>query len=86
MTKSSDRAKRNFTKQLKLQLDFLQDNLAEKQKTLKKIQKYSRYRLPGYKHMLSKEISGITKVKNDISKLKMRIRKRQKLGQINKIL
>lgn len=82
----SNRAKYGLTKQLRTQLKFLQDNLSEKQKTIKKIRMYARYKLPGYGSMLKAEQNGIAKTKKDIANLKTRIKRRQSEGKIYKII
>ena len=82
----SNRAKQNMTRQLKSRLSFFQNTLRERQKTVSKIRTYAKYNLPGYNQTLSRELSGIDKVKKDISNLKVLILRRQKNGKINKVL
>ena len=82
----SKRAKQNMTRQMKFRLTFLQNTLRERHKTLAKIRTYAKYKLPGYNQTLLRELSGIAKVKKDISNLKVLILRRQKNGEINKII
>ena len=82
----SKRAKQNMTRQMKFRLTFLQNTLRERQKTISKIRTYKKYNLPGYNQTLSRELSGIDKVKKDISNLKVLIIRRQVYGDINKVL
>jgi len=84
--KRSNRAKSNMTKQLKGRLTFLKSILLEKQKTLAKIRKFARCHLPGYSQMLRAEYAGVSKVKKDITQLKILIRRRQRNNECNKIL
>ncbi len=81
----SARARNNMTKQMKARLVFLESTLLEKQKTVSKIRKFARYRLPGYSQMIKAEIAGVNKVKKDILNLRKLIKKRYNLGQINYI-
>ena len=78
-------SKANLTNQLRAQLRFYQACLSEREKTVRKIRIYAKYGLSGYKQILARELSGIDKVKKDISNLKVRIRKRYKAGKINEI-
>ena len=84
--KHSERAKKGTTNEIKARLSFLQNTLKEREKTVKQIRSYEKYNLPGYKTTLSRELTGVRKIKKDISNLKVLIRKRQKLGQIFKVL
>ena len=86
MESRSHRAKHNMTKQIKARLAFYQNTLAERQKTLKKIKSYAKYNFPNYKSNLARELSGIDKVKKDISNLKVLILRRQRNGKIYKVL
>lgn len=74
-----------MTKQIRARLTFLKSVLLEKQKTVLKIRKFSKYRLPGYNQMLQAEIAGVNKSKKDILTLRKLIKKRYQLGQINYI-
>ena len=84
--KHSERAKQGTTSAIKARLSFLQNTLKEREKTVKKIKSYAKYNLPGYKTTLSRELAGITKLKKDLSNLKVLIRRRQRLGQIFRVL
>ncbi len=84
--KSSKRATGNYTNQLKAQYRFLSNTLFEREKTVKKIRTYAKYRLPGYSTNLKRELGGVTKTKKDLANLKIRIRRLQKEGKIRKFL
>jgi len=82
----SNRAKTNMTNQLKAQLGFYLRDLENERVSLKKAKSYLKWNLPGVKSMVSAHERGVRKTLVDIENLKMRIRKRQRNGQIFKIL
>lgn len=84
--KHSTRAKRNMTKQLAGMLKLLYKDLYNEQLALKKARTYLKYKLPGVKKMVRIHQAGVRKSKADIRVLSIRIRMRQRNGQINKIL
>ena len=86
MESRSHRAKHNMTKQLKARLSLYQNMLKEREKTVKKIKVYAKYKIPGYQQHLARELAGINKVKKDISDVKVLILRRQKNGQIYRVL
>ena len=82
----SARAMANMTRQLKAQLKFLQDDLKNEEKALKKAKSFSKFKLPGTKIMIQRHAAGVRQTKRDLEQIKNRIRKYQKEGKINKIL
>jgi len=82
----SVRAKTNMTKQLKAQLDFYKNDLEYERAALRKAKSYLKYNLPGVKSMISQHKRGVRKTLTDIENLKIRIKRRQKNGEIYKIL
>lgn len=84
--KYSNRAKTNMTKQLKAQLKFYQDDLKHERAALAKAKSYLKYNLSGVKSMVSQHEQGVRKTLVDITNLKIRIRNRQRKGEIFKIL
>ena len=81
----SARARQNMTGQLRARYNIMKTNLANRERELKKTQGYAKY-LPNAKVTADKQKKGIAKVKKDIATLKIRIKKLQKEGKINKIL
>jgi len=84
--KYSNRARQNMTNQLKAQLGFYIRDLAHERASLRKAKSYLKWRLPGVKSMVSQHKRGVRKTLLDIETLKIRIRKRQRNGQIYKII
>lgn len=82
----SNRAKQNMTNQLKAQLEFYKKDLEYERDSLRKSKSYLKWNLPGVKSMVSQHERGIRKTLTDIELLKIRIRKRQKNGEIFKII
>ena len=82
----SKRATDNMTKQLKAQLKFLEEDLKNEEKALKKAKTFSKYKLPGIKQMILRHEAGLRQTKRDLQQIKNRIKKYQKEGKINKIL
>ena len=82
----SKRAKRNMTDQLKSQLSFYQNTIIERRNTITKIKSYAKYKLPGYQQTLARELTGLFIIRKDLANLKARILKRQKAGEIYKVL
>lgn len=85
MANHSDRAKKNMTSQMKSQLDFLENNLVDKQKSLDRNKKWFS-KLPGFKWTINNQIQGLIKVRKDIDELKSQIIQMQKDGKINVII
>ena len=81
----SVRARQNMTGQLKARLAVMNTNLESRQREVKKTQTYIKY-LPNAKATLERQKKGIVTIKKQIATLKVRIRKLQKEGKINKIL
>ena len=79
-------AKQNLTNQLKAQMGFYQRDLRHERASLAKARSYLKWRLPGVRGMVLQHQRGVRKTLRDIRNLKVRIRKRQRLGQIYKIL
>ena len=84
--KYSKRAIDNMTAQLKAQLKFLQEDLVNEEKGLKKAKTFSKYKLPGIKQMIRRHEAGVRKTKRDLTMISNRIKRYQKQGKINKIL
>ncbi len=82
----SNRAKTNMTNQLKAQLTFYRKDLEYEQASLKKAKSYLKWNLPGVKSMISQHERGVRKTLTDIENLKIRIRRRQRNGEIYKII
>lgn len=82
----SNRAKTNMTNQLKKQLEFYQNDLIHEREALAKAKSYLKYNLPGIKSMLSQHERGVKKTLVDIENLKIRIKRREKNGEIFKII
>ncbi len=82
----SVRAKTNMTNQLKKQLEFYQDDLIRERAALAKAKTFLKYNLPGIKSMISQHERGVKKTLTDIDNLKIRIKRRQKNGEIFKII
>jgi len=82
----SNRAKTNMTKQLKAQLGFYIRDLQYERASLRKAKSYLKWNLPGVKSMVSQHERGVRKTLADIETLKIRIRKRQRNGEIYKII
>ncbi len=82
----SHRAKQNLTDQLKAQLKFLQKDLKHEKKSLAKAKSYQKWNLPGVKSMMLQHERGVKKTLADIKRLKVRINRRYKNGEIYKIL
>ena len=82
----SHRAKQNMTDQLKKQWEFYQNDLKHERAALAKAKSYLKYNLPGVKTMISQHERGVKKTLTDIENLKIRIKRRQKNGEIYKIL
>ncbi len=82
----SHRAKTNMTNQLKAQLGFYLRDLQHERVSLNKAKSYLKWNLPGVKSMVSQHERGVRKTLADIENLKARIRKRQRNGEIFKIL
>ena len=82
----SHRAIQNMTNQLEAQLEFYEEDLQHERASLKKAKSYLKYNLPGVKSMVSQHERGVRKTLTDIENLKIRIRKRQRNGEIYKIL
>ena len=82
----SHRAKTNMTNQLKAQLGFYIRDLRHERDSLKKAKSYLKWNLPGVKSMVSQHKRGVRKTLTDIENLKIRIRKRQRNGEIYKII
>lgn len=86
MSVHSARAMANMTSQLKAQLKFLQDDLKNEEKSLKKAKSFLKFNLPGTKKMIQRHEAGVRQTKRDLEQIKNRIKKYQKEGKINKIL
>lgn len=84
--KYSNRSKTNMTNQLKAQLGFYKRDLLHELASLKKAKSYLKWNLPGVKTMISQHERGVIKTLDDIERMKIRIRKRQRNGEIFKIL
>jgi len=84
--KHSNRAKTNLTNQLKAQLGFYLRDLQNERASLRKAKSYLKWNLPGIKTMISQHKRGVKKTLDDIRNMKIRIRKRQRNGEIYKIL
>lgn len=84
--KHSVRAKTNMTNQLKAQLGFYKKDLEHERASLRKAKSYLKWNLPGVRSMISQHKRGVRKTLADIELLKVRIRKRQRNGEIYKIL
>ena len=82
----SVRAITNMTNQLKAQLKFLETDLRNEEKTLKKAKTFVKFNLPGVRSMILRHEAGVRQTKRDLKQIKNRIRKYQKEGKINKIL
>lgn len=82
----SARAITNMTNQLKAQLKFLETDLRNEEKTLKKAKTFVKFNLPGVRSMILRHEAGVRQTKRDLKQIKNRIRKYQKEGKINKIL
>ena len=82
----SNRAKKNMTKQLKAQLGFYMRDLQHERVSLRNAKSFLKYNLPGVKSMVSQHKRGVRKTLADIETLKIRIRKRQRNGEIYKII
>lgn len=82
----SNRAKQNMTKQLKAQLGFYQRDLENERASLRKAKSYLKWNLPGVKSMVAQHERGVRKTLLDLENLKIRIRKRQRNGEIYKII
>lgn len=82
----SNRAKTNMTNQLKAQLGFYKKDLEHERVSLRKAKSYLKWNLPGVKSMVSQHKRGVRKTLADIENLKIRIRKRQRNGEIYKII
>ena len=82
----SNRAKTNMTNQLKAQLGFYKKDLENERDSLRKAKSYLKWNLPGVKSMVSQHERGVRKTLTDIENLKIRIRKRQRNGEIYKII
>jgi len=82
----SIRSKTNMTNQLKKQLEFYYNDLKHERAALSKAMSYLKYNLPGVKSMITQHKRGVKKTLYDIENLKIRIKKRQRNGEINKIL
>ena len=84
--RQSVRAKRNMTNQLKAQLRFYRNDLKAKREALKKAKLFRKWNLPGTKTMIRRHENGVKVTLRDIANLKIRILKRQKNGEIFRIL
>lgn len=82
----SARAITNMTNQLKTQLKFLETDLKNEERALKKAKTFVKFDLPGVKSMILRHEAGVRQTKRDLKQIKNRIRKYQKEGKINKIL
>lgn len=82
----SNRAKQNMTNQLKAQLGFYERDLQHERASLKKAKSYLKYNLPGIKSMVAQHERGVRKTLLDIENLKIRIKKRQRNGDVFKII
>lgn len=84
--RQSVRAKRNMTNQLRAQLRFLQNDLEAERKALKKAKLFQKWNLPGTETMIRRHENGVKVTLRDTAKLKIRILKRQKNGEIFRII
>ena len=85
-TEHSDRAKRNMTIQVLKQLEFLEQNLAEKIAARNRLDRWKKYRLPGLQWMIDRKIMGIARVQSDINRLREHICELQRKKKIYIIL
>jgi len=71
-----------MTNQLKAQLGFYIRDLQHERTSLRKAKSYLKWNLPGVRSMISQHERGVRKTLVDIENLKIRIRKRQRNGEI----
>lgn len=75
-----------MTNQLKAQLGFYLRDLQNERASLKKARSYAKWPHPGIKSMISQHKRGVKKSLKDIRNMKIRIRERQRNGEIFQIL
>ena len=84
--KYSIRAKKGRTVGVLAKWKFLQTDLEEEKRTLKKIQVYKKFKLPGFKTMETRHKNGVKTTQNQIKTMRARILMLQRQGKITKIL
>ena len=84
--KHSDRARRGLTTALRAQLKQAESVVASRRAELKKARTYLKYNLPGTKSAIRNCTNGVRTTLRQLTSVKNRIRKRQRLGQCYKIL
>lgn len=84
----SNRAKKNFTKQMKGRLEWLESDLATDQGGLEQARYYCKLLKKPFRNSFSYKAysQGIAKTKRQIASLKKLIKKRERSGEIFKIL